>query len=156
MAIIPKVNHPFYTVALIKSRALKRANGINIIAKIVESGFDIVRMRTKPLCPTEIEAFYKEHVGRPYYDSLVESVSGGIIAMILEIRDPTLDPIKAWREAIGATDASKAAEGTFRNLFGGYRFYPNAPLSDNAVHGSGSWTKARFEASLLFGMPNVK
>jgi nucleoside-diphosphate kinase len=51
--------------------------------------------------------------------------------------------VRAWRDLMGATDPSKADEGTIRKEFA-------ASIGENAVHGSDSEENARIEISYFF------
>lgn len=138
-----------YTVALIKPPAVGRGDVHAIMSDITRRGFTIHQFVAKELCETTRRAFYQEHVGRPYFDGLMDSMKGTTVAMVLF--HPLGDTVARWREAIGSTDATKAAVGTLRNLYGGFRFNAQAPMADNALHGSGSAKEAEFEQSVIFG-----
>ena len=84
--------------------------------------------------------FYAVHKERPFYGELVDFMSSGlIIAAILE-KD---NAVAAFRTLIGATDPSKADEGTIRKLFA-------TSVGENAVHGSDSDENAAIEGSFFF------
>jgi nucleoside-diphosphate kinase len=84
--------------------------------------------------------FYAVHSARPFYGELVSFMSSGvIIAAILEKSNAVAD----FRTLIGATDPSKADEGTIRKLFA-------TSLGENAVHGSDSDENAEIEGSFFF------
>ncbi len=65
--------------------------------------------------------------------------SGPIVAAILEKEDAVAE----FRKLIGATDPSKAEEGTIRKLFA-------ESMSHNAVHGSDSDENAVVECDFFF------
>jgi nucleoside-diphosphate kinase len=65
--------------------------------------------------------------------------SGPIIADILEKENAVAD----FRKLIGATDPSKADEGTIRKNFA-------TSMGENAVHGSDSDENAAIEGSFFF------
>jgi nucleoside-diphosphate kinase len=65
--------------------------------------------------------------------------SGSIVPMILE-KD---NAVEDFRKLIGATDPSKAAPGTIRNLFA-------KSIEANAVHGSDSDENAAIEGNFFF------
>lgn len=67
--------------------------------------------------------------------------SGPIIALILE-KD---NAIEDFRRLIGATDPSKAAEGTIRRLFA-------KSIEANAIHGSDSDDNAAIESRFFFAV----
>ena len=84
--------------------------------------------------------FYAVHKERPFYGELVEFMSSGvIIAAILEKENAVND----FRQLIGATDPSKAADNTIRKLFA-------SSVGENAIHGSDSDENAAIESSFFF------
>ena len=64
---------------------------------------------------------------------------GPIFVMVLQGENA----LTVWRETMGATDPSKAEEGTIRQRFG-------ESIERNAVHGSDSPESARFEIGFFF------
>src|SRR5205814_10197290 len=63
--------------------------------------------------PEKAGLFYEVHKERPFYKDLVRYMSSGpIVAVILEKENA----VEEFRKLIGATDPSKAAPGTIRNL----------------------------------------
>jgi nucleoside-diphosphate kinase len=111
-----------------------------ILAKINEAGFRIVAMKYTQLSQEQAGHFYAVHKERPFYKDLVSYMSSGpIVAIILEKNNAVED----FRTLIGATDPSKAAPGTIRNLFA-------KSIEANAVHGSDSDENAVIEGSFLF------
>jgi nucleoside-diphosphate kinase len=84
--------------------------------------------------------FYEVHKERPFYAELVDYMSSGpIIAALLEKDNAVID----FRELIGATDPSAAAEGTIRAEFAESK-------AKNAVHGSDSDDNANIESDFHF------
>ncbi len=128
------------TFTMIKPDAV--ANGYigPILAKINEGGFRIVAMKYTHLEPEKAGLFYAVHKERPFYNDLVKYMSSGpVVAVILE-KD---NAIEDFRKLIGATDPSKAAPGTIRNLFA-------KSIEANAVHGSDSDENAEIEGNFFF------
>ena len=84
--------------------------------------------------------FYEVHKERPFYNELVEYMSGGpIIAAILEKENAVTD----FRTLIGSTNPNEAEEGTIRKEFA-------TSLAMNAIHGSDSDENAQIEADFHF------
>jgi nucleoside-diphosphate kinase len=137
------------TFALIKSAALMRRQAPAIIQRILYTGFSISAIRANASLAGEhedtqlFEALYKEHVGRPYYEGLLKSVTSPYHAMALVIEGDSV--IQAWRTMMGPTNPQVAPAGTIRGDFGG------TILPDNAVHGSDSPEAAAREIALFFG-----
>jgi nucleoside-diphosphate kinase len=129
------------TVALVKCGAVERGHTNAILARIAGAGLSVVSRRDLSFDAALCEAFYAEHVGRPYYDGLAASVSApcGVVALLLEGDDAIL----RWRGLLGPTDPTKAPEGSIRADFG-------TQMPDNAGHGSDSAESAAREAALLF------
>jgi len=125
---------------MIKPDAVANGHIGPILAKINEAGFRIVAMKYTHLEPDKAGLFYAVHKERPFYKDLVRYMSSGpIVAAILEKENAVED----FRTLIGATDPSKAAPGTIRNLFA-------KSIEANAVHGSDSDDNAAAEGSFFF------
>jgi nucleoside-diphosphate kinase len=128
------------TFTMIKPDAFGKGHSGAIIDKIQKSGFAIVALKLTRLSPEKAGEFYAVHKARPFYGELVDFMSSGpIIAAILEKENAVAD----FRQLIGATDPSKAAEGTIRKLYA-------ASVGENAVHGSDSDENAGIEADFFF------
>ena len=129
-----------YTFTIIKPRAVANGYAGPILNKISEAGFRISAMKMLQLTRNEAETFYEVHKERPFYKDLVEfMISGPIVVGVLEKENAVED----YRRLIGATDPSKAEEGTIRKLYA-------ESLQANAVHGSDSDENAAIEATFFF------
>ena len=128
------------TFTMIKPEAVAANNIGGILNMIEEGGFRILAMKKVQLSAERAGAFYAVHKDRPFYDELVDYMSGGpIIAAILEKDNAVAD----FRTLIGATNPSEAAEGTIRKKYA-------TSLAENAVHGSDSDENANIEAEFHF------
>ena len=128
------------TLTMIKPMAVKKGFIGPILNKIAEGGFRIVAMKYTKLSLEQAQKFYEVHRERPFYGELTEFMSSGpIVAAVLE-KD---NAVQVYRDYIGATDPSKAEEGTIRKLYG-------TNLGMNAVHGSDSDENANIEANFFF------
>lgn len=128
------------TLAIIKPDAVGKGLEGEIVRRLEEQGFRVVCSRRERLSPDEAKAFYGVHEGKPFFESLVEFMSGGeIVALLLE-REGAIERL---REAIGATDPAEAAPGTIR-----------ADLAEskgrNAIHASDSPESAGVEIPFFF------
>ncbi|HMX03316.1 MAG TPA: nucleoside-diphosphate kinase [Chitinophagales bacterium] len=128
------------TLTMIKPDAVKK-NYIGPILKMInEAGFRIVAMKYTKLSKEKAGEFYAVHKERSFYGELVDFMSSGpIVAAILEKENAVED----FRKLIGATDPSKADEGTIRKLYA-------ASIGENAVHGSDSDENAAIEGDFHF------
>mgnify|MGYP003598064477 FL=1 len=128
------------TFTMIKPDAV--ANGYigGILKMINEAGFRIVAMKYTKLSAEAAGKFYEVHKERPFYGELVQYMSSGpIVAAILEKQNAVAD----FRTLIGATDPTKAAEGTIRKIYA-------KSIAANAVHGSDSDENAAIEGDFYF------
>ena len=128
------------TFTMIKPKAVADGNIGNIIAKIIEGGFNIKALKYTRLTENDAMKFYAVHKERPFYNDLVKFMSSGtIIAAVLE-KD---NAVEAYRNFIGATNPADAEEGTIRKLYG-------TSIEANAVHGSDSDENAQIESNFYF------
>jgi adenylate kinase len=134
-----------------------RDKAVDIIARIRKEGFTIVEEKMMRLSKKEAEAFYGEHAGRPFFDTLTSFMSSGpIIALVLEKENA----IKEWRNLMGPTNSTKAKEAaeaanplneecwSVRALFG-------TDGTRNATHGSDSPFSAWRETGFFFPVPTT-
>src|SRR4051812_34465920 len=102
------------TFTMIKPDAVEANNIGPILAKINQSGFTIVAMKYLRLSKDQAGQFYAVHKERPFYGELVDYMSSGpLVAAVLKKDNAVAD----YRKLIGATDPTKAEEGTIRKLF---------------------------------------
>ena len=128
------------TFTMIKPDAVEGGHTGAIIKMIQEAGFRIVAMKMTRLSKVNAGRFYEVHKERPFYQDLCNYMSSGaIVPMILE-KD---NAIEDFRTLIGATDPTKADEGTIRNLFA-------TSIEANAIHGSDSDENALIEGRFFF------
>jgi nucleoside-diphosphate kinase len=128
------------TFGIIKPDAVAKGQTGEILSLIEQSGFRIAALKTRRLSKTEAEAFYRVHEQRPFFASLIRFITEGpVVLMVLE-RD---EAVAKWREVMGATNPSEAAEGTIRK-----RFAEN--IERNAVHGSDGPDTAAQEIPFFF------
>ena len=128
------------TFTIVKPRAFSKGYTAPILNMIHEAGFRISALKMLQLTENEARTFYQVHRERPFYNDLVEfMVSGPIAVAILEKENAVED----YRKLIGATDPSKAEEGTIRKRYA-------ESLQANAVHGSDSDENALIESAFFF------
>ena len=133
------------TFTMVKPDAVAAGNTGNILAMIEQAGYKIVALKLTQLSETKAGEFYAVHKERPFYGELVSFMSSGpIVAAILEKDNAVLD----FRTLIGATDPSKAEEGTIRKKYA-------KSLGENAVHGSDSDENAAIESAFHFAVSDM-
>lgn len=130
------------TFTMIKPDAVENGHAGAILDDIIKAGFRIVALKYTRLSPEVAGKFYEIHKARPFYNDLVNYMSSGpVYAAILE-KD---NAVEQFRNLIGATDPTKAAEGTIRRKYA-------KSIEANAVHGSDSDENAGIEGSFFFSM----
>ncbi|MDR2909822.1 MAG: nucleoside-diphosphate kinase [Bacteroidales bacterium] len=128
------------TFTIIKPTAFKNNHTGAILKMINEAGFVVKAMKITRLMPGQAGAFYAVHKDKPFYQSLVNYMSSGPIVVAILEKD---NAVSDYRKLIGATDPTKADEGTIRKLFA-------TSLEKNAVHGSDSDENANIESDFFF------
>ena len=128
------------TFTMLKPDAVEANNIGAILAMINKAGFTIKAMKYLRLSNEQAGKFYEVHKERPFYGELVAYMSSGpIVAAVLEKNNAVAD----FRTLIGATDPTKADEGTIRKLFA-------KSIAANEVHGSDIDENAANEANFFF------
>ena len=107
---------------------------------IEEAGFTILAMKKTKLSAEKAGQFYAIHSARPFYKDLCAYMSSGAIVPMILVKE---NAVEDFRKLIGATDPTKAAPGTIRNLFA-------KSIEANAIHGSDSDENAGIEGNFFF------
>lgn len=129
------------TYAMLKPEVIPKMG--KILSFIEGKGFKFNRMMLTRISATRAAEFYKEHLGRPFYEKLVNYISSGPV-LAMELLAPSA--VRYWRINLGPTDpvvARSDAPNTVRGLFGTDTTY-------NAAHGSDSPEAAARELNLIF------
>ena len=128
------------TLMMIKPDAVENGHIGNILQKVLSSGFQIKALKLTQLSLNDAERFYEIHKERAFFNDLVSFMSRGpIVVAVLKKKDA----VNSFRNLIGSTDPSEAAEGTIRKLYA-------TSIGENAVHGSDSDDNAEIESSFHF------
>lgn len=128
------------TFTMIKPDAVDMNNIGPILAMINNAGYKVEALKYMKLTKEQAGLFYAVHKERPFFGELTEYMSGGpIVAAILVKENAVAD----YRKLIGATDPSKAEDGTIRKIFA-------KSIAANAVHGSDSDENAEIESNFFF------
>jgi nucleoside-diphosphate kinase len=128
------------TFTMIKPDAVEANNIGPILAMINKAGFRILAMKYMKLTKEQAGQFYLVHKERPFYGELTEYMSNGPIVAAILAKD---NAVADYRQLIGATDPTKADEGTIRRTFA-------KSIAANAVHGSDSNENAQIESNFFF------
>jgi nucleoside-diphosphate kinase len=128
------------TLAILKPDCVRKHLQGEVLARIQKAGFRVLGFKQLCLTKETAGAFYAVHKGRPFYDGLVEFMSGGAcVPIALEKEDAVAD----FRKLIGATDPKEAADGTIRRLYADNK-------GENIVHGSDSPENGMIEIAFFF------
>ena len=128
------------TFGIVKPDAVRAGKAGAIIQRIADADFKVRGMKLIHMTKQEAEGFYEVHRERPFFAELTSFMSSGP-AVVLALEKE--GAVKAWRDLMGATDPSKAEEGTLRKEFA-------TSIGENAVHGSDSEENAAIEISYFF------
>ena len=132
------------TLVLIKPDGVKRNLIGEIIARCEAKGYKVAKLELKAASRELLEKHYEEHVGKPFYEPLVDFMSSGPVVAIQLEGDRV---IEGFRSLAGATDPTVAAPGTIRGDLG--RDW-GLKVQQNLVHGSDSVESAERELALWF------
>lgn len=133
------------TLSILKPDATRRNITGKIISKLEESGLRIVASKRIRMTKAQAEAFYAVHKERPFYASLVESMtSGPVVVQVLEGQDA----VAVNRRVMGATNPAAADAGTIRAEFA-------ESIEANSVHGSDSLENAAVEIAFFFSQTEI-
>lgn len=133
------------TLAILKPDTVAAGNSGKVLAHLESKEFTIRGLRVLHLTEAQARAFYAVHSERPFFASLVKFMTEGpVIPVALE----GTNAVPALRDAMGATDVAKAAEGTVRKLFG-------TSIERNAIHGSDSDENAAIELAFFFSRADL-
>jgi nucleoside-diphosphate kinase len=130
------------TLVLIKPDAVNRNVWFDIMRRYLEEGLEIDLAQILTMDEAMAREFYAEHVGRDYFQGLIDHmISGPIIAMIVS----GANAVQRVRRLNGATNPVNAKEGTIRRKYGQSDGGPK-----NAVHGSDSAKSFERECAIIF------
>jgi len=128
------------TFSIIKPDATNRNLTGAINAVIEKAGLRIVAQKRIRMTREQAETFYAVHRERSFFGELVSfMISAPVVVQVLEGEDA----VRRYREVMGATNPSNAADGTIRKLFA-------QSVGENSVHGSDAPETAKVEIAQFF------
>ena len=128
------------TLSIIKPDAVERNLENEIKNFFKRNNLKISKSKKVKISKEEALDFYKVHQTKPFYNDLCNYLSSGpIIVMILEGENA----VSKNRQLMGATDPTKAEEGTLRRTYG-------LSIDKNSVHGSDSIASGKTEIDFFF------
>jgi nucleoside-diphosphate kinase len=129
------------TLVLIKPDGVRRGLIGEIVGRIErKAGWRVTALELRTLERATLEQHYAEHVGKPFYEPLVEFMaSGPAVAMIVEGERV----VEGVRALAGPTDPVAAPPGSIRGDFG-------VIVRENLIHASDSEESAEREIKIFF------
>jgi nucleoside-diphosphate kinase len=132
------------TLILVKPDGVRRGLVGEVISRIESKGYVIEELRMLQADSALLEKHYAEHIGKPFYDPLVEFMMSGPIVAIVASGNRV---IEGFRSLAGVTDPTVAAPGTIR---GDLARDLGTKVLQNLVHGSDSPESAAREIQIFF------
>ena len=132
------------TLILVKPDGVARGLVGEVISRVEAKGYAIDALRMLQADRAILEKHYAEHVGKPFYEPLVEFMMSGPIVAIVASGNRV---IEGFRSLAGVTDPSVAAPGTIR---GDLARDQGTKVVQNIVHGSNSVESATREIQIFF------
>lgn len=128
------------TFVCIKPDGVQRALIGEIVKRFENRGLILAAAKFMNVPRELAEKHYAEHVGKPFYNGLVNYItSGPVFAMVWEGEEA----IRAVRQTVGATRPIDAAPGTIRHDLA-------AKMDRNLIHASDSPESAQREIDTWF------
>ena len=132
------------TLILVKPDGVARGLVGEVISRIETKGYAIDSLRMLQADRALLEQHYAEHVGKAFYEPLVEFMMSGPIVAIVASGNRV---IEGFRLLAGVTDPTVAAPGTIR---GDLARDQGTKVVQNIVHGSDSPESAAREIQIFF------
>jgi nucleoside-diphosphate kinase len=132
------------TLVLVKPDGVSRNLTGEILRRIEAKGYQLVDVKLVEASRELLAKHYEEHVGKPFYEPLVEFMESGPVVALRIAGDRV---IEGFRSLAGTTDPTTAAPGTIRGDLG--RDW-GLKVQQNLVHGSDSPESAARELELWF------
>ena len=128
------------TYVMLKPDAVRRGLVGSIVSRFENSGLKMEAMCHINVSSEQSGELYKEHDGKPFYQSLISYIhSGPVVTTVWS--GPSA--VSIARKLIGTTNPAEAAPGTIRGDFG-------LILDENVIHGSDSVKSAEREIPIFF------
>ncbi|NII51216.1 nucleoside-diphosphate kinase [Frigoribacterium endophyticum] len=132
------------TLVLVKPDGVARGLTGEILRRVEAKGYELVDLRMLQADRDLLSKHYEEHVGKPFYEPLVEFMESG---PTVALRIAGNGVVAGFRSLAGTTDPTTAAPGTIRGDLG--RDW-GLKVQQNLVHGSDSPESAARELALWF------
>jgi nucleoside-diphosphate kinase len=129
------------TLVILKPDAVRRGLMGEILGRIErKADWTITALELRTLDRPTLERHYAEHVGRPFYEPLVEFMLSGPVAVLVVEGERVIEGVRALA---GPTDPIVAAPGSIRGDFG-------TIVRENLIHASDSEQSAERETKIFY------
>jgi len=131
------------TLIILKPDAVLRGHVGDIIKRFEEKSYRLVGMKVMQFTRELAERHYGEHVGKPFFDSLISYIClCPVVVAVIEGEEA----VTVTRKMAGATHPLKSEPGTIRGDYG----YVKDGNMYNAIHASDSPESAEREIGIFF------
>ncbi len=128
------------TFVMVKPDGVQRGLIGQILSRFERRGLRLEALKMMRLSREIAEEHYKEHVGKDFYDPLLDYITSGPVVVMAIAGDSSVSIV---RDIVGKTDPKVAAPGTIRADFG-------VDISRNIIHAADSPKSASRELSIYF------
>jgi len=128
------------TFLMLKPDAVAGRHIGEIISRFERVGLKIERLELSMVTSEQAALNYKEHVGKPFYESLIRYITSGPVVKMV-VSGP--EAVAIARKLMGSTNPKDALPGTIRGDFG-------LTMDANVIHGSDSLESADREIAIFF------
>ncbi|MGV1029166.1 MAG: nucleoside-diphosphate kinase [Dermatophilaceae bacterium] len=132
------------TLVLVKPDAFARGLTGEVLRRVEAKGYVLVALEIRTPTPEMLEQHYAEHVGKPFYEGLLQFMCSGpvTVAVVEGVRC-----VEGFRSLAGPTDPTLAPPGSIRGDLG--RDWGRGSMH-NVLHGSDSPESAAREIGIWF------
>ena len=128
------------TLVLLKPDAVQRRLIGEIISRIEKIWLKVVGIKMIHIDQDLAHKHYSAHVGKPFFESLVDFITSSPVVAIVFEGDNAVDQV---RSMMGVTNPAEAEPGTIRGDLA-------SSIEFNLIHGSDSIESAENEVKLFF------
>jgi nucleoside-diphosphate kinase len=128
------------TLLIIKPDGVARGVIGEILLRVERKGYKLEAIQGRTIERSLAEKHYREHVGKPFYDDLIDYITSGMSVVAIVKGENAIENL---RVIMGATDPLDATPGSIRGAYA-------TSVTHNLVHGSDSAESATREIALFF------
>ncbi|MGE3820105.1 MAG: nucleoside-diphosphate kinase [Isosphaeraceae bacterium] len=128
------------TLVIFKPDCVQRRLVGEILARFEAKGLRVAALKLLQVDRALGEKHYAEHAGKPFFEGLIEFITGGPVVVGVLSGNEAISVVRAM---LGATNGVAAAPGTVRGDF-------SSSKQNNLIHGSDSPESAEREIALWF------